>query len=138
MRLRAVLVPGLLLAGFLAFARSLPVVGLVLAGLAFCLFLGFTGPQEELAVKLPQQQGFERWRYWSGQIIRYLFMLWLISQPELEAFIHRVNHGYALWDWRLILPAIILATLGAISGLRRASSLSDQQIYDWLAEKHGE
>jgi hypothetical protein len=137
MRLRAVLVPCLMLAAFLAFARSMVVVGFVLAGLAFCLLLGFTGPQEELVMTLPQPQGFERWRYWCGQIVRYVFMIWLISQPELElgAFLHRVSHAQALWDWRLIVPAIVLTTLSIISGWRRVSEFSDQEIYDWLEEK---
>ncbi len=140
MRLRAVLMPALFFAGFLCFAKGMLVVAIMVAGLALGAFLVLPGGMQKpvLLLQLPERQGLEKWRFWLGQAVWSLVWFWLISQPEAEAFLQRVNHGGALWDGRLILLFGILTILGIIPGWQRASTLSDQQIYDWLAERQGE
>ncbi len=57
-----------------------------------------------------------------------LFLFWLISLPEVEAFFERLDSDKALWDWRLILAVFAWLCHWSYSNYRKVADLKDQEI----------
>lgn len=133
MRVSAVAVPSLLFATFLLVAAghgilmSAPLVG------AFVLFLAFPYYISDGVQPRPQTSDSDTGVLrWIRRAAKYAILMWFLFQPEFESFKRRIMDGGALWDWRLITPVAVLAIYSVISGLRRASRVTDAAIYSYF------
>lgn len=139
LRASAVAAPLLLFGGFLLFAVGQVLVAVVVSLAAFFLFLAFSfgfsaGGQQQEAPE-DSDMGVLRW---VRRAAKYGILLWFLFQPEVESFHRRMTEGAALWDWRLIAPVGVLAIYSGISGLRRASRVTDTAIYTYFASSDGD
>ena len=133
MRASAVAVPLLLFAAFLLVAAghgifaSAPLVGALVLFLAFPYFIS-DGVQQQ-----PQTSDSDiSVLRWVRIAAKYAILMWFIWQPEVQSFLRRIMDGGSLWDWRLITPVAVLAICSVISGLRRASHVTDTAIYSYF------
>jgi hypothetical protein len=129
----AVTVPLLFFSSFLLFASRQVFWWLIPLIPAVILLVSFPRILTDASSQQTSRDALGRgWLLWVDRVAWYAIILWVITQPEIDAFLNRVFDAGGLWDWRLITAVAIVALCSIVWGLRRADQISDRAIYRYF------
>jgi hypothetical protein len=129
----AVAVPLLFYSAFLLVAAKhlgwslLPLMVAIVLGLAFPY-----RPKERFPAPAATDDTDKGWLRSARLTAQYLIYWWVISQPEVMAFVTRVLDDGGLWDWHWLATSFVLVLCSIVGGLRKAAAVSDRAIYDYF------
>lgn len=135
MLLSAVLPPATILICFFLSAFGLALVGAVLFLILLLLYPGL--PKAELIAGgrvevAPMKK--KSWLEFLHTCAAAAIPAWFVLQPEAITFWARLVNEHAMLNWHLVPAVLVLCVSSAVIGLRKATAITDQDIYSWYSE----